>query len=71
MTGTLRSGRALWGETKIVLPLTCVVYCEAPMTVARMPWAGGSSRGPQAATRWRISAASRLPRSPKLPVSQP
>ena len=37
ITGTLRSGSASIGDTKIVLPLTCVVYCEAPTTVARMP----------------------------------
>ena len=35
-TGTLRWGRASSGETKMVLPLTCTVYWEAPITVARM-----------------------------------
>src|SRR5207244_10959678 len=36
-TGTFRTGTASSGETKMVLPLTCTVYCEAPITVARMP----------------------------------
>ena len=40
MTGTLRSGRTSTGLTKIVLPLTWIVYCEAPTTVARMPSIG-------------------------------
>ena len=30
----------------MVLPLTCVVYCEAPMTVARMPSLARSSLRP-------------------------
>ena len=58
ITGTLRSGSVSIGETKIVLPQTCVVYCEAPITVARMPSFEGSSVGPQPSTRARISCAS-------------
>ena len=40
ITGTLRSGSVSSGETKIVLPDTCMVYCEAPITVARMRASG-------------------------------
>ena len=29
----------------MVLPLTCVVYCDAPITVARMPSLAGASFG--------------------------
>ena len=32
----LRTGTASSGKMKMVLPLTCTVYWEAPMTVARM-----------------------------------
>ena len=59
------------GDTKIVLPLTWVVYCEAPITVARIPSAGLSSRTPHSETRLRISSPSSAPRSPKPDVSQP
>ena len=52
MTGTIAQRQHIQrGDTKIVLPLTWVVYCDAPITVARMPCAGGSRRAPQAATR--------------------
>ena len=71
ITGTLRSGSASSGDTKIVLPLSCMVYCEAPTTVARMPSIEGSRRGQKPSTRARISAASSGPRSPNLRVSLP
>ena len=57
ITGTLRKGSTSIGQTKIVLPLTCVVYCDAPITVARMPSAGFSSFLPQFWMRARISPA--------------
>ena len=46
ITGTLRSGSVSSGETKIVEPDTCMVYCEAPITVARMRASGRASCGP-------------------------
>ena len=53
ITGTLRSGSVSSGETKIVLPDTCIVYCEAPITVARMRASGRASCGPQSRSRVR------------------
>ena len=64
ITGTLRNGNVSSGATKIVLPLTCIVYCEAPITVARMRASGRASGTPRCSARARISAASRRPRSP-------
>ena len=64
MTGTLRSGSVSSGHTKIVLPETCIVYCEAPITVARMRASGRARSGPQSLSRARTSAASCGPISP-------
>ena len=48
ITGTLRNGSVSSGATKIVEPETCIVYCEAPITVARMRASGRASGTPQA-----------------------
>src|SRR6266849_537340 len=44
-TGTLRSGRSAASVTWMVLPLTCTVNWEAPITVARIPSRGSASEG--------------------------
>ena len=70
ITGTLRSGSVSSGDTKIVEPETCTVYCEAPITVARMRASGRASCGPSL-SRARSSAASCGPMSRKLLASPP
>ena len=49
----------------MVLPLTCTVNCEAPMTVARMRWPGSISGKPERRLSSRASVgASGLAMSP-------
>ena len=71
ITGTLRSGSVSSGQTKIVEPDTCMVYCEAPITVARMRASGRASFGPQSRSRARTSVASCGPMSPNALASPP
>ena len=71
ITGTLRSGKVSSGETKMVLPETCMVYCEAPITVARMRASGRASGRPDVRRRLRNSTASSGPRSPNALASPP
>ena len=60
------AGASHGGATKIVLPLTCTVYCEAPTTVARMPSSELLDRaGPRPAMRGGSRRRARGPRSPK------
>ena len=71
ITGILRSGSASSGDTKIVLPETCVVYCAAPITVALICSAGSTSGTPKPVTRARTACAKAAPRSSKCLASRP
>ena len=64
-TGTFLTGTASGGEMKMVLPLTWMVYWEAPMTVARMRAEGSRMGIPKLSTRRRISRPRIGPMSPK------
>ena len=62
-------GPASSGAMKMVLPLTCTVYWEAPMTVARMRALGSMTSSPKSAMRRCTSSAINGPRSPKARFS--